>query len=164
MDAYARYGPALRRKAMRILRSQDDAQDIVQALFLDLLQRGEKDHDLAWLYRAITNRCLTFLRDEKNRARLLSLNDEALREAPRTRCDERAITMDLLLKLTETLDEPVLEVLVCRFFDDMTQEEIAAHLDVSRKTVQNRLDAAREAVERLFEVDRLTADHLTGAS
>jgi RNA polymerase sigma-70 factor, ECF subfamily len=149
MDAYARYGPALVRKAMRILRSRDDAQDMVQALFLDLLQREEKDHDLAWLYRAITNRCLTFLRDEKNRARLLSVNDEALREAPRTRCDERAITMDLLLKLTETLDEPVLEVLVCRFFDDMTQEEIAAHLDVSRKTVQNRLDAAREAVERL---------------
>ncbi len=149
MDTYARYGPALRRKAMRILRSQDDAQDIVQALFLDLLQRGETEHDLAWLYRAITNRCLTFLRDEKNRARLLSLNDDALRSEPRTRCDERAITMDLLLKLTETLDEPVLEVLVCRFFDDMTQEEIASHLDVSRKTVQNRLDVAREAVAKL---------------
>lgn len=149
MDAYARYGPALRRKAMRILGSRDDAQDLVQSLFVDLLQRGEGDHDLPWLYRAITNRCLSFLRDERNRARLLALNDEALHAEPRTRCDERAITMDLLLKLTETLDEPVLEVLVCRFFDDMTQEEIAATLSVSRKTVQNRLDTARAAVDRL---------------
>jgi RNA polymerase sigma-70 factor, ECF subfamily len=149
MDAYARYGPALRRKAARILGSRDDAQDLVQSLFLDLLQRDEADHDLPWLYRAITNKCLSFVRDEKNRARLLALNDEAVQSQTRTRCDERAITMDLLFKLTETLDEPVLEVLVCRFFDDMTQEEIAETLKVSRKTVQNRLDLAREAIDRL---------------
>jgi len=149
MDAYARYGPALRRKATRILKSQADAQDLVQAFFLDLLQRGDTEHDLAWLYRAITNRCLSFLRDEKNRARLLAQNDEALQSTPRTRCDERAITMDLLLKLTDALDEPVLEVLVCRFFDDMTQEEIATTLGVSRKTVQNRLDAARSTIAAL---------------
>jgi predicted DNA-binding protein (UPF0251 family) len=57
--------------------------------------------------------------------------------------------MDLLLKLTRTLDGPTLEVLVCRFFDDMTQEETASFLGVSRKTVQNRLDDIRASIARL---------------
>jgi RNA polymerase sigma-70 factor, ECF subfamily len=149
MEAYARYGPALRRKAERILRSRDDAQDLVHGLFVDLLQRGESAPDLPWLYRAITNRCLTFLRDETNRARLLDANDDALRGQKRTRCDERAIGLDLLLKLTASLDESALEVLFYRHFDDMTQEEIASMLGISRKTVQKRLDDVRSAVVRL---------------
>jgi RNA polymerase sigma-70 factor (ECF subfamily) len=165
-DAYARYGRALLRKAERILQSRADAQDIVHALFADLLQRSgaaaeasralgpSRDElepllDLPYLYRAVTNRCLTYVRDEKNRARLLEGHDEALRGTIRTRCDDRAIDMDLLLKLTHTLDEPTLEIVVCRFFDDMTQEEIAELLGISRKTVGRKLDDARDAVVRL---------------
>lgn len=150
MEAYQRHGRALLRKAERMLQSRADAQDVVHALFVDFLARGEKNPDLPLLYRALTNRCLTFLRDEKNRARLLSEHDDALRGPVRTRGEgDRVIDMDLLLKLTRTLDEGTLEVLACRFFDDMTQEETAAFLGVSRKTVQNRLDVIQAAVEKL---------------
>jgi RNA polymerase sigma-70 factor, ECF subfamily len=150
-EAYARYGRALLRKAERVLQSRADAQDVVHALFADLLQRDRENEsfDLAYLYRAVTNRCLTFLRDEKNRARLLEDHDDALRGPIRTRCDDRAIDMDLLVKLTHALDQPTLEVVVCRFFDDMTQEEIADVLGISRKTVGRKLDEAQEAVMRL---------------
>jgi RNA polymerase sigma-70 factor (ECF subfamily) len=149
MEAYERHGRALLRKAERMLQSRADAQDVVHALFVDLLARGETKPDLPLLYRALTNRCLTFLRDEKNRARLLAEHDDALRGPIRTREGDRVIDMDLLLKLTRMLDEPTLEVLACRFFDDMTQEEAAAFLGVSRKTIQNRLDVIHEAVGRL---------------
>jgi len=57
--------------------------------------------------------------------------------------------MDLLLKLTQALDESTLEILVCRFFDDMTQEEVADTLGISRKTVGRKLEDVRAAVERL---------------
>ena len=149
MEAYERHGRALLRKAERMLQSKADAQDVVHALFVDLLQRGETNPDLPLLYRAVTNRCLSFLRDEKNRARLLSEHDDALRGPVRTREGDRIIDMDLLLKLTASLDESTLEVLACRFFDDMTQEEAASFLGVSRKTIQNKLDRIREEVERL---------------
>jgi RNA polymerase sigma factor (sigma-70 family) len=150
-DAYARYGRALLRKAERILQSRDDAEDMVHGFFTDLLDSpsSQATLDLPYLYRSITNRCLTFLRDSKNRARLLETHDQALRGTIRTRCDDRAIDMDLLLKLTQALDEPTLEILVCRFFDDMTQEEIAEHLGVSRKTVGKKLDDIRDEVSRL---------------
>lgn len=149
MEAYQRWGRALLRKAERMLGSRADAQDLVQALFVDLHAKGETAPDLPYLYRAITNRCLTFLRDERNRARLLEGHDDALRGPVRTLCEDRVVGLDLLLKLTRSLDERALEILFYRYFDDMTQEEIADVVGLSRKTVGKTLDAIRDAVRGL---------------
>ena len=43
MDIYRRYGPALLRKATRLLGNRDDALDVVQGLFTDLFERGAVD-------------------------------------------------------------------------------------------------------------------------
>jgi RNA polymerase sigma-70 factor (ECF subfamily) len=142
--AYRRYGPALVRKAERILRSRDDATDVVHALFADLIQRRVDTVDLPYLYRAVTNRCLNLLRDHATRSRLLAANPVA--PIARVRCDDEVIGGELLVKLVERLDEGHREVLVARFVDDLTQEEIAEHLGVSRKTIGKRLATIREAV------------------
>ncbi len=148
MEAYARYGRALVRKAERMLRSKEDARDVVHALFVDLLEERAMPADLPYLYRAVTNRCLRVLRDEKNRARLLAVHDESL--APvRTRLDEAALSLDLLVKLVAALDDGEAEVLAYRYLDDMTQEEIAEMTGLSRKTIGKRLDAIRDAATRL---------------
>jgi RNA polymerase sigma-70 factor (ECF subfamily) len=148
MDLYERYGRALVRKAERILQSHADAQDLVQGLFVDLWQKGETP-EFPYLCRAITNRSLTFLRDERNRARILDGNDAVLRGPVRTRCDERTLDMDLLVKLISSVDEQTLEIIVLRFFDDMTQEEISSMVGLSRKTVGKKLDAVHEIVARM---------------
>ena len=149
MDAYERYGRALLRKAERIVGNREDARDILQALFVDLYQRSDTPMNLPYLYRAVTNRCLTFVRDETNRARLLERHDEALAPAARTPCDDHVIGRDLLLKLVRELDLGESEILAYRFLDDMTQDEIATLLGLSRKTIAKRLDRIREAVRRL---------------
>ena len=145
---YERHGRALLRKAERILQSRADAQDLVQGLFVDILQKGETP-DFPYLYRAITNRCLSFLRDERNRARILDRNDALLRGPVKTRCDEQTLGLDLLMKLASSLDEQTLEIIVLRFFDDMTLEDISSMVGLSRKTVGKKLDAVREAVAKL---------------
>jgi len=148
MEAYERYGRALLRKARRMVGAAD-ANDVVQGLFVDLLQRGEVPLDLPYLYRAVTNRCLTLLRDESNRARLLERDGAALARSPRVAGDEIAIDRDLLAKLVRELDAEHCEVLAYRYLDDMTQDEIASLLDLSRKTVGHRLDRIREAIVRI---------------
>ena len=148
-DAYRAFGPALVRKAERILKSRADATDVVHGLFVDLLSRPSATVDLPYLYRAVTNRCLNVVRDEANRARLLAREGAAIAPRARVRCDDHVIGTQLLGRLAERLDDGHLQVLVARFFDDMTQDEIAAQLGLSRKTVGKRLARIRGEVVAL---------------
>jgi RNA polymerase sigma-70 factor (ECF subfamily) len=157
MDIYRRYGPALVRKATRLLGNQDDALDVVQGLFTDLFERGAVDVELPYLYRALTNRCLTMIRNRNTRARLLHRETPSLRGVVRTRCDEQVLGQDLLLKLMERLDESTLEVLVYRFWDDLDQTEIANVMGVSRKTVVRRMATLRAELVTLGALNAETA-------
>src|SRR4051812_16503063 len=144
METYRRYAPALIRKAERMLQSHDDALDVVQTLFVELLQRDSSEVDLPYLYRAVTNRCLNLIRDTSARRHLLSRQDVVLRGPVRSTCEDRAIDLDLLTKLSARLDRQSAEILVYRYVDDMTQEEIASLLGLSRKTIGHRLDRIHE--------------------
>lgn len=144
--AYRTYGPALVRKAERILRSREDAIDLVHALFVDLIPRWSTDVDLPYLYRAITNRCLNAVRDRGTRARLLEREPAAAAPLGRVKLEDEVVGLRLLAALADRLDEGHVEVLVCRFVDDMTQDEIAEHLGLSRKTIGKRLDRIRDTV------------------
>ena len=146
--AYQRFGPALVRKAERILRNRGDAIDVVHALFTDLIARGEPAVDLPYLYRAVTNRALNVVRDARGRARLLERQQAALAPAPRTPA-ARVIGLDLLARLCDRLDADHRELLVARYVDDLTQDELAELFGVSRKTVGKRLarvDAVAAAI------------------
>ena len=121
----------------------------MQGLFLDMLKAGKTELDLPYLYRAVTNRCLNHLKNGENRRRLLQQHDPALRGPARTPCDEQVIGADLLARLMERLDDRCAEVLVFRYFDDLTQEEIAALLGTSRKTVGKRVARIKAEVRKL---------------
>ena len=149
--AYRTWGPALVRKAERILRSREDAVDVVHALFVDLIPRWSRDVDLPYLYRAVTNRCLNVVRDRGTRARLLEREARIAAPVGRVRLDDQVVGVGLIAALADRLDPGHLEVLVARFVDDMTQEEIAEHLGLSRKTIGKRLDRIRTEVLDLRE-------------
>ncbi|MEO6774259.1 MAG: sigma-70 family RNA polymerase sigma factor [Kofleriaceae bacterium] len=149
--AYRTYGPQLVRKAERMLHSREDAVDVVHALFTDLIPRWSASVDLPYLYRAITNRCCNLLRDRGTRARLLEREHAAVAPVGRVRMDDEVVGIALIAALAEQLDEAHLQVLVARFVDDMTQDEIADHLGVSRKTIGKRLDRIRLVVVQLRE-------------
>ncbi|HUS28027.1 MAG TPA: sigma-70 family RNA polymerase sigma factor [Kofleriaceae bacterium] len=144
--AYRAFGPALVRKAERVLRSREDAVDVVHGLFADLIPRWNKDVDLPYLYRAVTNRCLNMVRDRNTRARLLEREGTAAAPVARVKLEDQVVGVGLIAALAEKLDESHMEVLVARFVDDMTQEEIAEHLGLSRKTIGKRLDRIRDEV------------------
>lgn len=143
---YRAYGPALVRKAERILRSREDAIDVVHALFADLIPKWSRDVDLPYLYRAITNRCLNVVRDRGTRARLLEREQTVAAPVGRVKLEDQIVGVGLIAALADRLDQGHMEVLVARFVDDMTQEEIAEHLKLSRKTIGKRLDRIRDEV------------------
>lgn len=150
-SAYRTYGPALVRKAERILRSREDAIDLVQTLFVDLIPKWNADVDLPYLYKSVTNRCLNALRDRATRTRLLEREGTTVAPIARVTLEDHVVGVGLLAKLADRLDAGHMEVLIARCVDDMTQDEIAQHLDLSRKTIGKRLDRIREEVIALRE-------------
>jgi RNA polymerase sigma-70 factor (ECF subfamily) len=145
-SAYARYGRALIRKAERMLGTAD-AEDIVHGLFTDLIRSPSSSIDLPYLYRAVTNRCLTHMRDQKNRARLLEAR-AIVSEAP-CRAEEHFLDIDMATRLFGQLDDELSQLVVFRFFDNMSLEEISEVMNLSRKTVSKRLEVVREHVRLL---------------
>ncbi len=152
---HARYGPALLRKARRILRSDADAQDVVQTLLVDLWRRDRLRAELPYLYRAITHRCLNHLRDADNRQRLLEQHRDGpgagvLHGWTALPLEGRVIDRDLLLKLGARLDRRRWEVFVYRHIDEMELEDIAALIGTNRKTVQRWLARVQDEARRLL--------------
>lgn len=153
MESYQKYGPALVRKAERILGNRQDALDIVQGVFVTLLEKDTVSLELPFLYRAVTNRSLNELRDRRNRSRLLAKQQEIV-APPRTgRIDDRVLGLDIVGKIAGKLGLETAEMVVYRYLDDMTLDEIEQLTGITRKTVSKRLDKAVRFVKKI-EVDR----------
>ena len=149
MDIYRRYGPALLRKCERMLGNRPDAEDVVQGIFVDLYRKDKTDVDLPYLYRAATSRCLNRIRDSRRRRELLALHGEVLISAGPGVPEAKAISVDLLVQLVGKLDKRSAEIMVYRYMDQMTGDEIASLLGVSRRAVTKRLTKIRVALEAI---------------
>jgi RNA polymerase sigma-70 factor (ECF subfamily) len=148
VEIYQRYGRALLRKAERILGPGPEAEDVVQGLFVDLWARQELDRDLPYLFRAVTHRCLNAIRDGKNRRRLLEANPGVVGPSARSTVDG-VLSLDLVEKLAKRVDDETWEILIYRYLDDLSQEEIAQLMSLNRKTVVRRLEGAKETLRAL---------------
>ena len=145
--AYRAHGPHVFRRAVRLLGSDADAREVLQEVFVSLLddpsQFGGLSSLASWLYSATTHRCLNRLRDERTRARLASARAESLPSASSPTHAEDATE---LRKLLARLPIDLARVAVYYYGDEMTQDEIAAVLACSRRHVGNLLVRLESAI------------------
>lgn len=147
---YREWGPIVYR---RILRFYDkfEAEEVLHEVFLKVLENLDGFRSDAspstWLYRITTNHCLNRLRNSRRRRELLAEHGEDLYPSRVSSKQEAEL---LLEQLWKQLPDALLEIAVFYHVDGMTHAEIARVLDVSRRTVGNRLEelerAAREIV------------------
>ncbi len=153
------------RTALRFLGGREEAafelaQEVLVSAFRHIKRfRGESRFS-TWLYRITSNLAKNrFVVENRERARFTSLEaprshesgDEQPRDWPDKKGDPRAAASDreklaLLLERLETLEPEWKEVLVLRFFEDLSYEEIANVLNVPVGTVKSRLNRARRAL------------------
>lgn len=130
------------------------AMDIAQETFLKLMSRIEQYRGDAsfesWLYRLVVNACLDHRRRGK---RLVPVLEEVL---DRFRATERG-ALDSLLRderqeqvqrVVDTLGPEHRIVVVLRYTEGLSYEEIAAALQCSKGTVASRLNRAHRILER----------------
>ena len=144
-----KYRQPLLRHALYILRDQDDAYDIVQETFVRAIRETRLfDPDFrikAWLFRVAKNLCLNQLRNTSRRAAILQANPMPDRQEPQQWKElfdgEQSI---LMMETLDKLGADHREILVLRYYDELSYTEIAQVLDIKLGTVMSRLSRARK--------------------
>ena len=140
--------------ALRYAGNSAAAMDIAQDTFLKLLSsigqfRGDASFE-SWLYRLVINSCLDYHRRTR---RLLPLVDQALdlfRSADESALHEmlREEQEERVQQVVAQLPEEQRIVVVLRYTEGLSYEEIAEVLGCRRGTVASRLNRAHKALER----------------
>lgn len=126
--------------ALRIIGDADMAEDIVATTFANVWQKIneglEIDNFKAYLYQAVRNECLLYLRNKKETVGLENIQE----------VDEE--TMDTaerdakIWKAIEDLPPKCREVFLLSKRDGLSNEEIAEKMGISIKTVKNQMTKA----------------------
>lgn len=135
---FEQHGPAVFRRARRLLGNDADAQEAVQEIFVRVVKGvdgfSERSRVTTWLYHITTNYCLNRLRNQSRRHELDASDtfDEAQ--------GARAESLSLMRQLLRDADPREAEAAVLVFLDGCSHEEAAEVLEVSRRTVGNLID------------------------
>jgi RNA polymerase sigma-70 factor (ECF subfamily) len=149
-----RFSPRLRYFLRKLLPSAHDAEDALQDVWLDVLRALERLSDpqvlVAWLYRIARDRAFARLRKAKPHEQL---RDEGT-VADTTTDDDRDFSPEDAERIhaaLDTLPPEQREVLVLRFLEDMTYEQIATVTNSNIGTIRSRLHYAKRALRYVLE-------------
>ncbi len=162
MEALLADGAGLRRLALGLTGNDSDAQDLAQDACVRVLG-GRPDPDLnpkAWFKRIVRNLAFNRRRDQ---IRLQRRHEAAQIESDTVgyNCIESTETLHALAEtyeritvLVRQLRPPLRDVVVLRYYADLTSREIAQRLTIPEGTVRWRLKTAIEQLgQRLAESD-----------
>ena len=164
-EIFRAYSPLVFRRALQILRDEDDAHGVTQDVFERVVEgrQGEVEGRalLLWAYRVTTNLCLNRLRDSRRRAALLQTHGADVPTGHPGHTAGRVEAARTIARLAEKAPTRELEAAVYCYLDGMTQEEAAQVLGVTSRTVRNllrrfegRAIRARDREKMRLESDR----------
>ncbi len=122
----------------RMLKSHEDADDVVQNVFIKahhgLMSFNGESEFYTWLYRIATNETINFLRTQN--VRRAEPIDDMLQEPAATDDApieelERREERELIAEAIESLPERQKQVFMMRYYDELSYEEIAEILGTS---------------------------------
>lgn len=138
------YQPVVFRAAYLILRDASAAEDVAQETFLRAFRAAHRvdpgEGVRAWLYRIAVNTALNEVRRRKREA--AALERTGAPEPSRDEIDSRD-TSAVVGEAIDRLPDRLRVTVVCRYFLELTEREIAQVLKIRPGTVKSRLHEAR---------------------
>lgn len=126
--------------ALRYVGDTDSAEDTVQNAFLKAWQAIGNGSDIAdfkaFMYRCVRNECISFLRRQE---RFVGIEEVPEVEDTDIDTSEREAR---IWRAIEELPDRCRDVFLLSKRDGLSNEEIAAELDISVKTVKNQMTKA----------------------
>ncbi len=140
------------RLAQCILYDSSEAEDVVSDIFKQLLEEGTTlipNTSRHYLLRAVRNRCLNIISHKSVRERV----EKTLLTQQQIANDD--VSDERWQQLSEAIDhlEPPIRrlILTLRYHEEMSYEEVARHLGVSKVTVYNHLSKAINTLRETFK-------------
>jgi len=155
-----KYEEPFLRKAMSIVRSKEEAEDIVQEAFTKIYMNAAKfkKQDGAqfssWGYRVLINTALTHYQKQKRKGeRQMELDEEIWAIIPdRTmRQFEKKEFMDEVASVLSRLPAPFAKALSSFFIEGKSQEEMAEEEGVSVGAIKTRVHRAKKEFKKIYE-------------
>jgi len=151
-DLFHEHYQLVYRTAYGITGRPEDAEDVLQTIFLKLLRRGAspdfQKNPKGYLYRAAVNRSLDVL--ETRRRQLPAGNDPVEDVRTEASVDPYGITHQQLAAALSKLRPRAVEILILRYTHDCSDVEIAKLLGTSRGVVAVSLFRARARLKKLL--------------
>jgi RNA polymerase sigma-70 factor (sigma-E family) len=148
---YQAHALGLARLALLMLGDPDAAQDVVQDAFLGLYRRWDKlasaDAAPAYLRASVLNGCRTALRQRSRPAFHGTEGSLESAEATMLHTEEQRVVLAAIRRLPARQREAV----VLRYYLDMTQDQAARAMGVSRGAVKSATSRAVAAVGRMLK-------------
>lgn len=154
---YDRYRLILFGLLVRILNSREEAEDVLQEVFLQVWRRAadfdeERGRPFTWLVTLTRSRAIDRLRSVAARQRLV---DAALPEVSEDATDAVSDTLlaeqrEIVARALATLPEEQRRTLKLAYFEGLTQSEIAAKLGSPLGTVKTRMRAGMTTLRKLL--------------
>lgn len=131
--------------ALAILFNRDDAEDAVQEAFVDAF-KAMAAFDTSrtfyqWFYVLLRNRCYKMTARHRPTE---SLDEAVLLVSPRGVSDETRFALE---KALYSLTREEREIVCLKYFNGLSYDELATHLQIPRGTVMSRLFYARQRLQ-----------------
>ncbi len=143
---------AMYRLAMSLLYDADEARDVVSDVFASLLDGGmaiRSDNARGFLLTCVRNSCISVIRHKQMRERFIKLyatNAEPLADGP----DDSITLAELHDYINNQLPPLSRRIFTMRYLQDMTCQQVADAVGVSRVTVHHHLSQSLEKINAYF--------------
>ena len=155
-ELIAAYQQPTARLASRLLGWRDEVDDVVQEVFVNVLEnvrRFRGDARLStWLASITINCCRAHRRRQRmSLCHLLRLWQGDRRRAPRTTTDSESRTDERIRRAVRRLPAQYAEPIFLRYFEERSIGEIGEILNLSSNAVEMRLSRGRRKLKELLE-------------
>lgn len=146
------------KNAYLITGTREEAEDILQEVFVSVWRSRQtfdpnKGKVTTWLHKITVNKCL----ERRRKKKLPSVSLESL-GLPETHLSDEVLESkqeyERLIETMNSLDTKHRAVLVLRYFDDLSYEEIAQTVGVPLGTVKSRINQAFKLIRCQLNIQR----------
>lgn len=167
-DLMHRYKDSIYFMALKMVNNKEDAMDLTVETFAKAFEKLDKYQPefafSTWLFRVGTNNCIDFIRkkklnttsisgmvDDDGDERPLQIKADSLNPEEASMKKEQSQTLKVLI---DSLPQRYRNLIVLRYFDELSYEEIAEQLDLPLGTVKAQLFRARYLLGNIVNANK----------